>query len=519
MKRFLPITAWGAALSLLTATFGAQPDRPPRLAWHFVGTAALAGNTNAALLRRALAAPATGKVLDQVRQRLADAPKRLAADHISDPSVDLEPILRRQITDFLSRESYGDHRLDAEGVPAWAVGLRVDAPAVRAWEQAWEDLARAFGAGQPEPVETPEAEVRLARWSGGSLATAFAKTEGWIGIGVGPEPLRHLARLRDQAAARRRDADPDWLQCEGDLAALLDHPAWPTFRLAVVGEGERVRTQGQLDFPTDLNLALTDWTFPTNTIREPLVGFLAVRGFAARLAQLPLWQQLDAGPAPNQYFNWSLGLMSMLSYFAVPHPDPAAALPNLAPRLQKLVETRLPYLAPGHIEYRAATNQIVLKDVMMTVPFVQARPEAEPGFLVGGVSLPLIVSGEPAPKALLDQLADTPDLVAYQWELTQPRLDHWWSVILFYSMMRTYPAPPPEGAFNRWLRDAELSQCLRNTVTEVRLTSPRTLAVNRRSSVGLTAFELVQLARWIDGEDFPRWTVRTPMLRRFRETP
>ncbi|MCP5528755.1 MAG: hypothetical protein H7A47_18340, partial [Verrucomicrobiales bacterium] len=192
-------------------------------------------------------------------------------------------------------------------------------------------------------------------------------------------------------------------------------------------------------------------------------------------------------------------------------------LREVTPRLQKLADASMPYLAPGHFEYQAETNRTVLRDVIMTVPFLEARPEAEPGFLVGGVSLPLIATGEPPPPALLEQLTGTPDLVAYHWELTQPRLDHWWNVNLFYSMVRTYPPPSPESAVNRWLRDPELTKCLGNAVTEIRLTGPRTLALNRRSSVGLTGFELVQLARWIDGEDFPCWTERQPVLRRLRD--
>jgi hypothetical protein len=54
-------------------------------------------------------------------------------------------------------------------------------------------------------------------------------------------------------------------------------------------------------------------------------------------------------------------------------------------------------------------------------------------------------------------------------------------------------------------------------VTEIRLTAPATLSLNRVSSLGFTAFELLQLARWIDGEDFPRWTVRQSLAKQVKD--
>ena len=45
---------------------------------------------------------------------------------------------------------------------------------------------------------------------------------------------------------------------------------------------------------------------------------------------------------------------------------------------------------------------------------------------------------------------------------------------------------------------------LGNTITEVSASSPKEWTVIRKSHIGLTGFELVALARWLESPGFPR---------------
>lgn len=511
MKTF-PFLAGLAGLLLSSAIAGTPEAREPlRLSWHSVGVQSLASDTNAALLRRALSRPATQTLLTKTRERLVTAPQRFAADHRVDPGTDLTGLFRAALIDLIRAESIGEWRGDTGSPGSWTLLARLDPSTSARWQQDWTALVRAFGAPEPGTVEPSGRAVRQTRWPGDKLASAFDQADGWVGIAVGTEPLRQLEQLRGQVAVRADQPRNHWLEGEGDLARLLGRAGLPGFKLTVLGEGDRLRTRATLEFPEPLNLPLTPWKVPTNTIREPLVSFLAIRGLAPWLPQFEGWSALGLRQAPNQAFIWSLAQIPVQFYLATPQTNPLDTIRALTPGLQKLFETRLPYLAPARVAHQPDLQRTVVTNLTMAVPFLMPAPD--PDFVVAGVSLPLSVDGAPPPAALLAELNSADNLVAYHWELTQARVEQWWNLHIYHSMLQAHPPHPVGGAVNGWLRDPEVVTCLGNAATVARFTAPNTLTLERVSSLGLTAYELLQVARWLDGDQFPRWTRPQSLLK------
>ncbi|MCB1124862.1 MAG: hypothetical protein KDM81_00090 [Verrucomicrobiae bacterium] len=473
----------------------------PRLTWGFAGARNLAGGTDGALLRKALAQPATVQVLKQAWEKLATAPQRLATNQVKDASVDLRAILRPAIADLADCRSFGVW----QGPTEWAVAIETGAETGDRWMRDWAAAGKVFGAGTPESVEACNAELKVARLADGNVATACGRLGDWVGLAVGKDPAARLKLFSAEVRTALEAGTDAWMELRGNPRALTGCAMLPDadVRITLRGEGERVRTVGTMKFGEPLDLALDPWQLPVDAIHEPLIGFAAGRGMAPVLAKLPVFQRPELAPLPGQFCIWTLGLHPMQTYLAWPADDPGEALKRMAPVLAEEFDRGLSVLHPARVAYQPELNRVVVTNLINAVPFLEAGPEVAPRWIVGGLSLPLYLRGDVGPKELFDQVTNRPDLIWFDWELTQPRLEIMWHLRTFAAMLAGYLPLSPDGAMNAWLRDPGFTECLGNTATEVTLESPTELKLARVSSVGFTAFELTRLAVWLDGENFP----------------
>lgn len=155
---------------------------------------------------------------------------------------------------------------------------------------------------------------------------------------------------------------------------------------------------------------------------------------------------------------------------------------------------------------RVATNglEAVWLGLPIFAPFL--RPASEPGdnFLLAGTMaglVPQTPNTNPPPPELLARLTSRTNLFYYDWEITEGRLAQWRQMNSILGMLATVPALPGASAAQPWL-DA-ITPHLGNTITEVTLEKPNELQLIRKSHLGLTGFELVQLAQWFGRENFP----------------
>jgi hypothetical protein len=479
MKRLFLTTAMLAALGAGcgqgTGATGAPDSADLLVRWHFAGTAALAGDTNAAALRTVLAQPSTRAVLTQALSRLTLAPE----------TKPLAPFLN----DLLVAESFVEARGEAAR-PDWTFALRLPPDRAGLWLTNWTAAAAAW--------QRPNAQAITAG--------------DWVVAAVGGEQLPGLAAVRARLAKTGRpgvQAEPGaWFELEANLPRLapaLGLPAsvsWPHAHFAWAGRGQNIRTAARFRYDQPLELPLEPWHLPTNTVREPLLSFTAVQGVRPWLAAQPVLAELSL-PAPNQVFSWAKSPAPYETLFAWELADAPAWIQAAQAKLKPALKSRLPWLDFGEVRFVTNLNRLLWQGFPIIVPFVNPAPD--PGFVVAGI-FPVVSRKEAAPAELYDQFRGRTNLVLYDWEITQPRLGNWQALGMLHGMLARYTPPATNTPARLWLQDTNVTRHLGNTVTELTRVSPRELAGVRTSAIGFTAFELQWLARWLDGSRFPHLT-------------
>lgn len=520
MKQPLPWKRIGIWLAGWTAVATLTAAEAPRLVWHFAGTRNLPNDTNGVLARKAFATEATRKLLRQVQEKLATAPERLAGEWLRDRSVDVAGRLRPMLEDAVQAASYGLWiRTDLPG-GEWALGVQADEATAHRWAASWAALSRAFGESGPVRMDIEGTPVQVSRWPDLERATAFGRLPGWVGVAVGRDPGELLRRLVESARELAGEDDGAWFQARGNPALLWDQTWLPDgeVRLTVRGRGERLLTEATIQLRRPLEVQLDPWDIPTNIIREPLIGFTAVRGIRPLLERIPLLQNRVFHPLPNQLFLWSLGLHYTQNYLAWRTPDALEKLRLMTPVLAEEFRRRWPFLAPAGVAFQPERKRIVVTNLIMSLPFLEADPGGSTNVIAGGLSYPLYLRGKSAPPELFAEVTGKPNLLYYGWELTQPRLEMLWYARTYLSMIGGYYPLPADGAVNGWLRDEAFTACLGNAATELSVQSPTVLKLGRLSAIGLTAPELIRLGVWIDGERFPLRS-KLPTIRDRRPPP
>jgi hypothetical protein len=289
---------------------------------------------------------------------------------------------------------------------------------------------------------------------------------------------------------------------------------WPQASLAVTGKGAALHTTFRLVYAEPLGLKLEPWHIPTNTIREPLVSFTGLKGVSSWLSRQKWYADLGLGPAPDQVFGWAQSQVPFETYVAWRAPNNAASLQQMTNRLPAFINTYVPWLNICDISFLPETAQVSLQRLPIIVPFMRPAPPPENDFVVAGVFPKAATTTKPlGPPELYAQLLSRTNLVYYDWEITMNRMDDWRHLSAIYWMTVGFRPPATNSAPLLWLADTNLAQYLGNAVTELAVVSPRELGGVRSSSVGLTGFELMYLARWLDNQAFPAYDVSARAVR------
>jgi hypothetical protein len=297
-------------------------------------------------------------------------------------------------------------------------------------------------------------------------------------------------------------ADVDLRRVASALSLEWDVPAdLPRMTLGITGDGQTVRTRGKLNFAKPLPIALEPWSIPTNLIHEPLVSFTALRGLQPWLASSKLWQGLELGAPPNQLYLWAQRGPEFLSYLAAPMANASNWVGQATDRLLQKPNAYLATNGVGRFERSTNGPGAVWAGVLLMAPFLQSVGLSQGDFVFGGLVPSPLTNRPPAAELLNTVLGDT-NLVAYDWELTGPRIDQWLHFGQLVRFALHLAQVPPKSASFAWLTALEhrLSGC----VTAVTRTGPAQLSLVRRSELGFSAAELDWLADWLESPRFPR---------------
>ena len=305
------------------------------------------------------------------------------------------------------------------------------------------------------------------------------------------------------------------------LRAALDLPAsvaWPHFSVSVTAKGEALRSEATLKFANATPWQLNTFRLPTNSVRDPLISFTAVQGFGAWLARQPEFKAWELKSTPNQFFTWARSDMPYNLHAAAPMPEASNTVVRAAPHALHTLGTNLQAAGLGRIVYTNAPPDIGWQGMPILVPFVRPAPEPGDDFLLFGSMRGLVPMGpntNPPPIELLAQVLPRTNLVYYDWEITEAKLEQWMKSLQLVSMVTMKFSAGGMGY--RWL--AKSAPKLGNTITEVTAISPTELRAVRSSNIGLTAIELTFLARWLDNPAFPAFGYPTNAMPRMPRSP
>ena len=479
---------------------------------HFDGTEKLFADTNAASLKEIWSLPETQAFKNQTLEKLARAPFQFYQQHIAGTN-DFASTVRPLLDDVLRSEFFAElHGTNA--TPEFVFAIRLSSDRAQFWStnlatvlQTWTGVS---------VVQDKSGAWELKKHHEPNLFR-FARAGDWVVLGIGQDELPFH---NETLAAIQKNGRPvaanltSWLEIAGDLSRLkswvkLPEPiARSQFQLSVTSKGEDLKSRLTLTAPDKFNLQLDPWRVPTNTIREPLTSFTAVRGVRPYVDGLSVVRDYDIHPAPNQIYFWALEQIPVQTYVMAAFDDATNALKRIAPKLMSSLSSNLFHRQIGKIVWATNESGLVWQRIVPIIaPFLQPVKETSGEFLFGGL-FPRSPHKKTLPDEVLAELNGRTNLVYYDLEMTGNRIPQWQNLSQLPDLVSGKNFLKISATGEKFL--AVLAQKCGNTVTEAILAKPNELLVERKSDVGFTAVELVFLVHWLDSTNFPAFGHQVP---------
>ena len=492
--------------------------------FHWLGKKQLFAESNATNFVAIWKLPESAKLEAQTLDKLSTAPWRLlqAATPLSNAPVAL---LRPLLDDLVQAESYLEVR-GATNQPAELVfAIRLDPDRAALWQTNLPLVLKslipsATSQTRDTQLQSPDLILDL-QYS--TINVQFARSGDWTLLAlsdsrIGNQDARLLADFGDRI---QRSGIPFptrttnyWVEAQGDAKRFgklfkLDWSLpenFPYLSMAAIGEGSRIRTRASLDFPNLAPVEMEAWNVPTNLIHDPLIGFMAIRGFRPLLKSLTRWDDARLGNPPNQAYFWSQN-GAPLHFFAVPSQGASNQFRLLSEFLIQKVNPmmvsnpKLNDLKYGNFE-RAADLSVRWRGIPFVSPNLALWGDSNNPVIFGGL-FPNRLTNRPIPAVLMEQLRAETNLLAYDWEISGTNelgLIQMTQISRFIfgrdRLSMTNNAALP------WL--TALSTNLGESGTSLRLVSAKQITFSRISSLGVTGAELHLLADWLESPRFPK---------------
>ena len=490
----------------------------PLVQFHFAGSAQLAKGTNATKLAGALRMPATAELRKFTWGKLAKSPEVFWAGAVPAGAGDQSALLAPLFDDLVEAESYGEAR-GSVGRLETVLAIELNQTRAALWSTNLWRLTQAWKWGTPSETAAGNFRGWALRRTGSPGLLQVVRAENWLLVGVGGERLELLPALAQKISKGGRpvpslnqsvlEADIDFPRLGAWFSLFVKYPL-PYARVVVTGSGENLRTEVRLRYADRVPWTPQPWKVPTSLIREPLISFTVGQGLAPILGQMEAVRELGLKTIPDQFCLWGQGYETAHTFLTLPTPNASNAVQQLAPVVPRVLEKHLPN-AMGKIFWNSNKADLSWRELPFVAPHLRPARTGQDEFLFAEL-FPLTAQTTPPPAELMAQVQGRKDLVYYDWELSQARLSHAKQFYQLYNIVTHRRMVPATAPTEKWL--VALTPFLGNTVTEVTKSSPNELLLVRKSHVGLTAFELVTLARWIDSPSFPfRFEGQAPVTR------
>jgi hypothetical protein len=499
----------------------------PIAAIHWLGIGRLSAQTNAAAFLNTWRLPETDKLKGQTLDKLALAPWRSNTNRSVDATNystllrgnRAANLLRQLLDDVVQEESYLEIQEAGASAAQMAFAVRLSPARAAVWETnlaaIFESVAGAHRRAS-EPADGYVGWQIVAANPSGAIPAMFRHTElgrtgEWTIFGAAPGENRVF---KDLVGRIGRKSPPfsspsrNWLETAVDLRRLsqamswgwsLD-PNWPRISLELSGDGQNVVTHGRFDFHKPLSIKPEPWKVPNSLIHEPLHSFTAVQGLGPWLSSLPIWRDSHASEAPNQVFCWAQSGTPFLAYAAAPVANANTVLSKIGPEIMDRFNPELATNRMGRWEHDPIGNGLLWTHVPILSPFVRPTKTTDSQFLFAGLT-GAIITNTTAPTVTLQALTSDPALVYFQHEITGPRVEAWTYLSQLFRIILRRVQLPGDGYGLAWLKAS--APLLGSSKTTVAMKSPALLALERTSTLGLTAMELHLLIDWLESPQFP----------------
>jgi hypothetical protein len=475
---------------------------------HFVGGEQISADTNSLAFTNLWCSPEAQVLREQTLNKLSHAPYEWLRERMTLRQKDEAGRLRPLLDDLLQSEWFLAVRDTTNGSLEFALAIRLNSSRAQLWQtnlanvlESWTKLStKKIRDGWELKKHLPPDLIR------------FFHVGDWVVFGWGQDelPLNDALVRRVLAEKRPTSATKDyWLSADVNGARLARGFSLsvatnlPETRFEIVGRGGNLRVDGKLIPSQPLVLSLEPWRMPTNTIHAPFVSFTAVRGFAPWLEKQGCAQPFKIQPLPNQAFVWALAQIPFQMFVAVPVENATNAIQQIGAKLA--VGTHTNFQNPFLPSFTVTTNnnEISWSGFPFIVPAIQPVREPAGDFLLAGL-FPNSPSPGSLPTELLAQL-DRINLLFYHWEITTERLPEIRGLSQLALSLAGCPQLGAQSAASKWLD--RIGPGLGNTVTEITQTAPDEWMFKRKAPGGLTAFELVALANWLEATNFPSYSL------------
>ncbi len=476
------------------------PDLMARI--HFAGAGQISADPDAVAFTRLWCTPEAQALRDQTLNKLSRAPYTWLQAKMPPGAGDGTRQLRPLLDDLFSAEWFLQIRDGANGSPEYALAIHLDAGRAQLWQASLESVLEAWTGMSVE--KKPDGWSLKKHLPPNRFQ--FVRVGDWIIFGCGQDelPLNDEVSRRIKADKRPAPVEKDaWVSADLDWPRLVRwYPElkWidlPQTQLRLVGRNQNLRLDGKLIFPQPLALTLEKWRMPTDAIRQPITSFTAVRGIAPWLKNQDWAQPYEISPVPNQMFIWSEQI-PLQTFAAVPVPDSQHALREFAQKLSARPGWQSHFTLP--ITMVVTNDQIAWHGLPFVAPNLRAVRGPSGDFLISEFFPNGPKTKQPLPPELLQELSRS-NLLCYHWEITPLRLGQLPHLTQLALMSTRHRQLDAHSAASKWL--ASIGPTLGSAMTEVTQTAPDELTFQRKAPGGLTAFELIALANWLEAPNFP----------------
>jgi len=507
------------AILILAGVVGVRAQTDLTVKIHFAGAEKISADTNSTAFTNEFCSPAARALESQTLDKLSRAPAAWLKYGMPPDAGDGTAQLRPLLDDFLRSEWLFEIRDAKNGSPEYALAIRLSDDRARLWQTNLQSLLESWTHISAQKIP---GGFELRKHQPPNLFR-FGHDGDWVVIDCGENELSLAGEILEPFLKTKiAAAETNWLTADVNWPRLAQlFPAFAKFdfpktELRVAGRDGNFWLNGKFTLAQPLP-PLGKWQLPTNSIRQPLDSFTAVRGIAPWLAKQNWARRFKIFPPPDQWFVWSLAQIPFQTFAAAPVPDATAALAQLDAGLPPSLSTGAGLQNTFLASFTSVmtNNEITWRGLPFVSPFVQALHEPAGDFLFGGFFPNTARS--PAPPELL-AVFERPNLVYYHWEITAERLKLQLQLLQLSLLLTQHRQLDGNSDAARWLN--LVGPKLGITVTEITQTAPAELTFERSAPGGLTALEFFALANWLEAPDFPGCDLSlTPAAETFKRPP